>query len=69
MAFKLSQELSIRIAMLASDLSSEVDEQQEVWNAKTETWQDSDAGNSVLAWLQNLYSLVEDMENLETKPS
>lgn len=69
MAFKLSAELNTRIAMLASDLSSEVDEHQETWNAKTETWQDSDTGNSVLAWLQNLYSLVEDMENLENKPS
>jgi hypothetical protein len=69
MAFKLSAELNTRIAVLASDLSSEVAEQQEVWNAKTETWQDSDAGNSVLAWLQGLDSLVEDMENLETKPS
>lgn len=68
-AFTLSNELVKKIGELATDLSADRDTVQERWDRRSETWQGSDEGNHVLAWIQELDDLVDTLENLEKSPS
>lgn len=68
MPFVLSDEINHRIRTLATDLDAEVEQLQGAWDEKTEAWQDSDAGNSVLAWIQDLGDAVDTLGNLDQEP-
>lgn len=67
-AFALNDELMKKVGELASELTVDRDTVQERWDQRSETWQGSDEGNHVLAWIQNLDDLLDTLENLEKTP-
>jgi hypothetical protein len=66
--FWLNKELSARIATLASDLENEREQFQSAWDERSEKWQESDKGNDVLAWIETIGEVKDQLENLEDKP-
>lgn len=66
--FRISAQLKNRIEELSTDIDAERSEMQEYWDARTETWQDSDQGNDVLTWIESLSDLVDALENLDAAP-
>lgn len=68
MPFVLSDEINHRIQTLATDLDAEVEQLQGEWDEKTEAWQDSDEGNSVLGWIQDVGDAVDTLGNLDHEP-
>ena len=66
--FRLSGELKSRIDTLAIDLDAEVQELREQWDDMSDDWQESDIGNDVLAWMDDLSDTVDELGNLRAKP-
>jgi hypothetical protein len=66
--FRLSGELKSRIDTLAIDLDAEIQELREQWDDTSDDWQESDIGNDVLTWIDDLSDMVDELGNLKAKP-
>jgi len=65
--FRLSDELTARISSLASDLGTEVRELRDIFDEKSERWQEGEKANDILAWIDELDDLAESLDSLDTK--
>ncbi|WP_435581603.1 hypothetical protein [Amycolatopsis thermoflava] len=61
-AFSLPKDLTMRIATLATDMEDFVAEQREEFYARSDRWQESEAGVSAEAWLEQADDLAEMLE-------
>jgi hypothetical protein len=66
--FRLSGELKARLDTLAIDLDAEIQDLRESWDEKNDDWQESDLGNDVLTWIDDLSDMVDTLGNLPAKP-
>lgn len=68
MKFKLSQETQ-RVLIQARDLLRiDTEKLRDVHNNKSEKWQDSDSGQEVDCWLENLEGLLDSLEDFQEAP-
>lgn len=63
--FRLSDDLAERITQLASDLASEAQELRDIWDEKSERWQDGEKGSEVDTWIDELVDLAESLDDLD----
>lgn len=65
---KLSKEMSDRLGVLASELQGEYDDQQEVFDSRSDSWRESDLGTAAEGWLEAMEELIEMLENFPDEP-
>lgn len=66
--FKLSKELVKRIEALASDLEATTQEFRDLYDERSERWQESDAAVEADAWIAGLENLADELGNITEKP-
>lgn len=66
--FKLSRDLTKRIGTLASDIRDAVDGFRELYDERSERWQEGDAATAADTWIESLENLADELENIPEKP-
>lgn len=66
--FELPPEIRAEVAALASNLSAFTNESREVFEGRTERWQEGADGMAADAWIEELGNLADALENLPEKP-
>jgi hypothetical protein len=66
--FKLSEELSRRMAELAGDLQAEAQDHRDAFDDRSEKWQESEKGTVTDSWIESLYEVAEQLENVDVEP-
>jgi predicted transcriptional regulator len=66
--FRLSADLTGRIATLASDLRMEAQEHRDAWDEKSEKWQEGEKGTVTDGWIEELDELADALENVSDEP-
>lgn len=67
MAWALSKDLVSKIDAVKEQLGWEVEDLRNAWEEKSERWRDGDTGQEVSAWIESLESVIESLEEIETK--
>jgi hypothetical protein len=67
--YKLSEATVRLINETIMALNAEQEEHQGIWDGhQTETWQESERGTTVAAWIEELGDLADQLDALEGKP-
>lgn len=65
---KIPEELKLRMYSLQSDLNTFIEEASEEFESCSEKFQESEKGVSYSAWLEEIESLCDTIENLSVEP-
>ncbi len=68
MAWQLSKETVKLLEDLKERLNVELEDFRMDFDERSERWQDSDKGQSVGAWLDDLEAAADELEDLPTEP-
>jgi hypothetical protein len=64
MTFRLSKETRDALSETQSLLEQELLDHRDVWDSRSERWQDGDAGTEAMAWIEELTMLIESIDDL-----
>jgi hypothetical protein len=66
--FRLSKETRDALSEARSALEQDLLDQRDAFDERSDRWRESDAGTNVEAWLDELGSLVGDLEDVPWEP-
>lgn len=66
--FKVSADLNKRIETLASDLRDAAEEFRNLYDERSERWQEGDAAMAADTWIESIENLADELENMPERP-
>lgn len=67
--FELSPETLKALYALRDALDDETREHRDVWDGRSERWQESDKGEAVDTWIEILSELLDTLDAVDERPT